>query len=260
MSSPPGTVISSVCSRPSRSSSCDGHVELPRHGLVERQVALAVHLQLAHLDELAVRAASSHGSVLKLQEPQPHPQPRRRPGLQQALGPLPPRVRRARDGLPGRATRLDPVPRVRARRTASAPGSSRTTSGTGRAGNPRRAPRPPPNALTHIPQAMRGRHPRLDSRRRVGPGDPVPSAARRPQMLSHARWCHTVPCSLLCVVSGIFSSTRAPRQRRSRIDSRMPCGGTEVRTAAAGHTVTARNRARARGGGRPRKVDGRRRS
>ena len=84
--------------------------ELPRHGLVERQVALAVHLQLAHLGELAVRTASSHGSVLKLQEPQPHSQPRRRPGLQQALGPLPPRVRRARDGLPGRATRLDPVP------------------------------------------------------------------------------------------------------------------------------------------------------
>jgi hypothetical protein len=75
----------------------DRDVELPRHRFIEGQMTLAADLQLVHLDELAVGRASLYRAMLRLEEPEPHPQPGTRTRLEQALGALSPRVRRARN-------------------------------------------------------------------------------------------------------------------------------------------------------------------
>ena len=128
-----------------------GDVELPRHRLVERQMALAVDLELVDLGEPPSAArwrterrwgcrnrSRTHSRALGFD-------------LEQALGALPPRVRRARDGLLDRTRAPRPTRAARAPRTASAPGSWRTIFGTGRAGSPRRAPHRPPPGPTPSP-------------------------------------------------------------------------------------------------------------
>ena len=169
----------------------DGHVELVRGGLVERQVALgrpppARPPRRTHRPRrvVALTGAEAAGTAdARAAEPTPWPPA----GTRFAAARCPPSPRRS--PWPARATRSRPG--VRARRTATAPGSSPTTPGTGRAGNPRTARRPPPGAPTRIPQAVRVST--LGSTRNVGLVRVTQSHRLPAAPAAVTRCCHTVP-------------------------------------------------------------------
>ena len=137
--------------------------------------------------------------------------------------------------LPGRAARLDPVPRARARRTASAPGSSRTTSGTGRAGSPRTAPRPPPRAPTPIPR-RRPVAPRCAAGRdRARPADLVRLTAAPSQVP-----CRTRPVTLRPALHTL--SLTGSAEYPSPGEAKRPSGGTDPAPSGTRHRASDERR------------------
>ena len=221
-SSPPGTSTSSV--RPVvRSSSGHGQQrDLAGDRLVERDPPGAADEQLVDRLPPVVGAAAARPRGLHLQEAQVQVE-RSRPAAASTHAPRPtsrsPRRRRPRRRRPGRACR-----------TASAPGSSATRRGRGRAGSPRRARRRRPGgrrsrrhgALTSSRQQRRRR---VCSQRRQAAGRPVAGRARR--------WCRGPAGSSRC------RGSRGPSARRQDATGSRHCASSDQDSCSTAKPVLA---------------------